>query len=345
MERLRASDLRVALDVTSTIVGFETLHEYRDGVLGELRRLVRGDVYGYNEVEPGGRPAFTVLDPPDAAPPHADEIFARLAMQNPVVARHAGGDRRTLKWSDFVSRGQLHRTDVYDLVYRPQGAEAQIACALPGGPSRVLGLAVNRLRGDFSERDRAMVDLARPAFVQAYRAAIDRAMLEALLAAPGSQSRGVILLTPHLTVERATPAAERWLELEPDRDAPDRIPSRIADWVEGHRRARSRGRIRVGGDGVMLRFVPAATGSPDTLVVEWPEPRLGPEAREALGLTSRELEVLQLVERGRTNAQIALELGVKQDTVAKHLHHVFDKLGVANRTEAVHRAAELARAG
>src|SRR3954453_10534575 len=104
LERLRASDLRVALDVTSTIVGFETLHEYRHGVLGELRRLVPGDVYGYNEVAAGGRPAFMVLDPPDAAPPRADEVLARLAMQNPIVARHAGGDRRTLKWSDFVSR-------------------------------------------------------------------------------------------------------------------------------------------------------------------------------------------------------------------------------------------------
>ena len=58
-------------------------------------------------------------------------------------------------------------------------------------------------------------------------------------------------------------------------------------------------------------------------------------------LTSRELEVLQMLAAGRSNQAIAAELVVTLDTVKKHVGHVLGKLGAANRTEAVARAREL----
>jgi LuxR family transcriptional regulator, maltose regulon positive regulatory protein len=58
-------------------------------------------------------------------------------------------------------------------------------------------------------------------------------------------------------------------------------------------------------------------------------------------LTARELEVLGLLAVGRSNQRIAEELVVSLDTVKKHVSHLMDKLGVANRTEAVARAREL----
>jgi LuxR family maltose regulon positive regulatory protein len=58
-------------------------------------------------------------------------------------------------------------------------------------------------------------------------------------------------------------------------------------------------------------------------------------------LTSRELEVLQMLAAGRSNQAIATELVVTLDTVKKHVSHVLGKLGAANRTEAVTRAREL----
>jgi LuxR family transcriptional regulator, maltose regulon positive regulatory protein len=58
-------------------------------------------------------------------------------------------------------------------------------------------------------------------------------------------------------------------------------------------------------------------------------------------LTARELEVLQLLAAGAPNRAIAEQLVVTQETVKKHLSHLFDKLGVANRTQAVARAREL----
>jgi len=58
-------------------------------------------------------------------------------------------------------------------------------------------------------------------------------------------------------------------------------------------------------------------------------------------LTERELQVLGLLAAGRSNQRIAGELVVSLDTVKKHVGRVLDKLGAANRTEAVARAREL----
>ena len=58
-------------------------------------------------------------------------------------------------------------------------------------------------------------------------------------------------------------------------------------------------------------------------------------------LTSRELEVVEMLAAGRSNQSIAAELVVTLDTVKKHVSHVLAKLGAANRTEAVARAREL----
>jgi len=58
-------------------------------------------------------------------------------------------------------------------------------------------------------------------------------------------------------------------------------------------------------------------------------------------LTDRELEVLRLLAAGRRNRDIAAELVVTLETVKKHISHIFDKLGAANRTEAVAHARRL----
>ena len=52
-------------------------------------------------------------------------------------------------------------------------------------------------------------------------------------------------------------------------------------------------------------------------------------------LSSRELEVLQLVAEGNSNSEIASSLHISQATVKSHLVHIFGKLGVSDRTAAV----------
>jgi DNA-binding NarL/FixJ family response regulator len=61
----------------------------------------------------------------------------------------------------------------------------------------------------------------------------------------------------------------------------------------------------------------------------------------APSLSPRETEVLRLVAAGKSNPSIATELYVGEATVKTHLLHVFEKLGVSDRTRAVTRAMEL----
>jgi len=55
-------------------------------------------------------------------------------------------------------------------------------------------------------------------------------------------------------------------------------------------------------------------------------------------LSSREIEVLELVARGTSNKEIAKSLWVSETTVKSHMLHIFDKLGVTDRTAAVTEA-------
>jgi two-component system NarL family response regulator len=52
-------------------------------------------------------------------------------------------------------------------------------------------------------------------------------------------------------------------------------------------------------------------------------------------LSRRENEVLEIIARGKTNRDVATELGVTVHAVKFHLASIYRKLGVSNRTEAV----------
>ena len=57
-------------------------------------------------------------------------------------------------------------------------------------------------------------------------------------------------------------------------------------------------------------------------------------------MSAREQEVLAHLAAGRTNRQIAERLVVSPHTVARHIEHIYAKLGVANRTAATAYAYE-----
>ena len=63
--------------------------------------------------------------------------------------------------------------------------------------------------------------------------------------------------------------------------------------------------------------------------------------RETLGVSDRELEVLQLLAAGRSNKEIAIALNVSPNTVKSHVARLFEKLEAKRRTQAISRAREL----
>ena len=83
---------------------------------------------------------------------------------------------------------------------------------------------------------------------------------------------------------------------------------------------------------------------PSVIVREVPAPT-GPFARDErrlaeLGITPRELEILELIAAGMSNREIGEKLFVSENTVKTHASRVFDKLGARRRTEAVQLAKE-----
>jgi DNA-binding CsgD family transcriptional regulator len=62
---------------------------------------------------------------------------------------------------------------------------------------------------------------------------------------------------------------------------------------------------------------------------------------DSLGITPRELEILELIAQGLSNKEIAARAYVSENTVKTHSSRVFDKLGARRRTQAVQLGKEL----
>jgi len=78
------------------------------------------------------------------------------------------------------------------------------------------------------------------------------------------------------------------------------------------------------------------------VMVEAPSAFVRDEARLAsLGITPRELEILELIAAGLSNREIAERVHVSENTVKTHSSRVFDKLGARRRTQAVQLGKEL----
>jgi two-component system, NarL family, response regulator LiaR len=89
--------------------------------------------------------------------------------------------------------------------------------------------------------------------------------------------------------------------------------------------------LRITGRKVIIKEVPVEVRVPPPLAVD--------SARaEAIGITPRELEVLQLIAEGLSTREMAERLFVSENTVKTHTARVLDKLGASRRTQAVQAA-------
>ena len=82
---------------------------------------------------------------------------------------------------------------------------------------------------------------------------------------------------------------------------------------------------------VVVKEVPVPAGEPFVL---------DEKKREGLGVTRRELEILELISQGLSNREIAGKLFVSENTVKTHSSRVFYKLGAKRRTQAVQLGKE-----
>ncbi|GAA0488213.1 response regulator transcription factor [Parasphingorhabdus litoris] len=64
-------------------------------------------------------------------------------------------------------------------------------------------------------------------------------------------------------------------------------------------------------------------------------------ALKALGISNRELEVLEAMATGQSNKEIARSLGISPNTIKTHIAHLFEKLSVDRRVLAIEKAKSL----
>ena len=184
---LRSADLAAALEFVREAGEVADSHAFHRHVLEELPRLVPTTMISYNDISPDGDPVL-LLDPPDAWTEQRERDFIRLASEHPLISHYQRtGETRPMKISDLMGLREFKRTELYRRVYGPMGVAYQMAVTLPAAPGTVVGIALNRDRRDFGERDRALLELLRPHLAQLRRdAAIrDAARLLAAIAAPG----------------------------------------------------------------------------------------------------------------------------------------------------------------
>lgn len=87
--------------------------------------------------------------------------------------------------------------------------------------------------------------------------------------------------------------------------------------------------------GVWIGWKLAARARPETFA-------RNDAALASLGLTGQEVKVLERLAAGRSNKEIARDLGLSPNTVKTHVANLYGKLEVSRRTQAVGKARELA---
>jgi DNA-binding CsgD family transcriptional regulator len=301
---ISSADLRHALVAAGEWQRAATLHELACVATTTLHALIDCEGVGWNEVDLEGHDVRAVTSPVEFFDPTHVESLNRLLPEHPII-RHVArtGDTSATKISDFVSAREFHALEIYADFFRPLGAEDLLAVLVQAAPV-MIGIAFTRPRRSYTERDRELLNLLRPHLATAYANIAAREALER-----GLEGRRVVRLTTKGALAEACPLLDEWFGATPRRLEPGVY-------------------ARDGAELVVRRV-------DDVLILEERRFRPDPARVRALGVSSREAEVLSLAARGLTDGQIAHELYLSVRTVAKHLEHAYAKLGVHTRSEAV----------
>ena len=339
MERLRSADLRAASRFLDRIYTPPPAEPFRATALGAVRALVPCDIASYNVVSQDQWRSDTLTDPPDASVfPNHLEIFERHLAEHPlIVGYRRTRDGRPYTISDFLSRRRFHSLGIYQEYYRRLGVEHQIGMALPSTPPLIVGVALSRARRDFSERERRLLDFSRLHLLQAQRHADAIGRLEGevglLRRALEAGRGGIVALTRDARVRFMTDRAHALLAAYFGEPARGRLPDAVRGWLG------QRGALVAERDGRRLELRAVEREGDRFLVLDERGQVLEPRQLETLGLTRRQAQVLAWVAQGKSNGEVASILGISAGTVAKHMEHILQALGVETRTAAAACAA------
>ena len=352
MLRLRQRDLRSLLEFLRQTYAAQSLDSFRKNLLTAIQDLVPSEITAYNEVNLRTQHNEVVYDRPEAMTlPEGERIFDRYIPQHPLI--NYSKDKRghgAVKISDFLTASQFHALGLYSEFFRLIHVEDQMVMSLPTRRPVVIGIALNRDRRTFTERDRLLLNLAYPHLLQAYQnaEAWTRTMghLKLITDALQESSGAVVVLSDAGLVQtitaKATSLLSKYLGGRPLRRRA--LPEFLQRWVSQQKlQLVNSGDAPPSREPLVLQYNGACLSvrlfheqGHTLLLLEESAP--APEKIDGFGLTHREGQVLAWVSRGKTNREISAILGGSPRTVQKHVEHIFQKLGVETRTAAAAKA-------
>src|SRR3954447_446860 len=211
MPWLADSDVGAAYGFARSIVGARTQVELRGRVLEALAELVPADVLTWDRVELATGAVDHEATPVGAEPPGAFEAVVGRAGDHPLLAAPATRRRVGLRLSGGVGRGALTRGELYGDLLHAAGVEYEIAIGMRTGRGEALVAGLGRTEREFSERDRDVLDVARPGLEAALRAMQARGRPVRPLADDPPPGTAVMLLDRDGEIELSGPDAGRWL--------------------------------------------------------------------------------------------------------------------------------------
>jgi len=334
MPWLADTDVGAAYGIARSIVGARTETELRRRALQALAELVPADILTWDRVELATGAVDHESTPVGAEPPGAFDAVVRHASDHPLLAAHAARRRPALRLSEVVQPGVLNRGELYGELLHAAGVEYEIAIGVRTGRGEAVVAGLGRTERGFSERDRHVLDIARPALEDALQATRARGRLVRALADDPPPGTAVMLLDRDGEIELSSPEAGRWLaEHFGKADHPGWLPRPVAEWLA----LPPRPPLVSERDGRRLTIC-LIPGDPHALLLEEAVAGFRPDALDRLGLTARESEVLRAATVIEGEAELAWELFLSLHAVRERLARLQAKLGVRTAGDAVARA-------
>lgn len=251
--------------------------------------------------------------------------------QHPMLeyARKHPGLNPPLRFSDFYSRRQFEETGLYRECYRGY-TQGMVTFGIDAPEGLNISFVLSRSHGDFSEDEVSQLSVLQPLVSSVYQRLIleeavnSRHLADLPVGVIVGSGPSVITFDAH---------ARALLERHFPNSTWHRLPESLA-WQVTQRRARVQSFV-IQPEGHALNGIVEHVGKEWILKI-WEE--MGPLPADkiaALGLTRRQVEVLQWVAMGRTNPEIAIILGISYRTVDKHLENIYRQIGVETRLAAI----------
>lgn len=363
METLTSQDTKRLLHAIQELYSLHDFSSFGVKALEIVNRLVPSDVpefhvtnvrsHTVSRIFLPGYPGFT---------PDMEQVASRHWREHPIVQNMPLTLTGAYKISDFMTSQQFHHLEGrYQQYLGVIGCEDQMVMFLPmidtqrwneylQADESMVGIALNRSQGNFTERERLLLNLLRPHLLQAYcNAQRYQQVQQHLIQLQQSLTHiGLIILDASGQIEFITLQASQYLQAYFSKTLElSQLPASLWAWIR-HQVASTQTldqpmsclplRIEQNNKQLVIQLVVESEGRYLLLLEEHTLSIL--PLLELLGLSARETEVLFWVMRGEANQAIAKHLGVHLSTVRKHLESIYRKLGVQSRTEAIAQALD-----